>query len=748
MRFKSIFFALLLYSKIFAQNSIVPLSTDINSIPKLSIKKINSDSLLAVIGQKLNDEKMPLKFAEKYEQTVNILSEGRTQIINNKKVISYRIQSRSAKNINLGFTKYKLPKEANLLIYNIRKSDIIGPFSVNDNEFHEQFWSPIIDGDDIIIELQVPVTNNENIELELSYINHGFRKFNAREGIFERSGACNVDVACPQADFYRDIIRSSAMYTINGTETCSGALINNTSNDNRPYYLTANHCGINTTNAASIVAYWKYQNSTCRTPGSTESGQTGDGTLNMYNTGAILRAKSAVSDFCLIEFDDPINVNYGLFWSGWNKKNIPPTKATIIHHPNTEEMRITLSSIYNYNVSNYSGNIPGDSSHINVTGYDIGTTEGGSSGAPIYDQNKRIVGQLHGGPASCANNAGDYYGWLYKSWNGEGTVSTRLKDWLDPQQTGIEFINGLDALPLNPLDIAFQNLNGISNSIQTCINNFSPSVSFTNNGATTIQTLTIKYTLDGTTHDIIWNGELTSYNSITFNLPQIQLNTGFHTYSVSLENPNGIADNISNNNSPIYNFTIVDGRTITINLLTDDYPAETSLYIYDEQNNEVYSQSNFNNRASLYSIPVCLATGCYTFEIKDSQSDGICCNYGNGSISVNNPEGVLINSNTNFMSQSWTLPFCITSVDGVEDNIKENIQVFPSPASNKIFIKQNLGINKIENISLINMLGEIVFFTNNFTSDYININEFNNGIYIMKIEVEKNIFTYKTIIRK
>ena len=40
---------------------------------------------------------------------------------------------------------------------------------------------------------------------------------------------------------------------------------NNTARDKRPYFVTAAHCGISTANAASLVVYWNYQNSTCRT---------------------------------------------------------------------------------------------------------------------------------------------------------------------------------------------------------------------------------------------------------------------------------------------------------------------------------------------------------------------------------------------------------------------------------------------------------------------------------------------------
>jgi len=53
--------------------------------------------------------------------------------------------------------------------------------------------------------------------------------------------------------------------------------VNNVRQDLKPYFMTANHCGITSGNAASLVVYWNYQNSTCRPPGSPASGNPGNG---------------------------------------------------------------------------------------------------------------------------------------------------------------------------------------------------------------------------------------------------------------------------------------------------------------------------------------------------------------------------------------------------------------------------------------------------------------------------------------
>jgi subtilisin-like proprotein convertase family protein len=80
--------------------------------------------------------------------------------------------------------------------------------------------------------------------------------------------------------------------------------------------------------------------------------------------------------------------------------------------------------------------------HVIIPDWDIGTTEGGSSGSPLFNNQRQVVGQLHGGAAACGNNAYDTYGWFYSSWEGGGSVNNALKYWLDPDDTGVTSFDG------------------------------------------------------------------------------------------------------------------------------------------------------------------------------------------------------------------------------------------------------------------------------------------------------------------
>ena len=355
-----------------------------------------------------------------------------------------RVSSKNAVSMNFGFTRYWMPPGGTLLIYTPDKSRSIAAFDSADNEEHGELWTPMIFADEVVIEVQVPTALKGELDLLLGSVNHGFRQLGDTA---EKSGSCNVDVVCPEGDGYRDIINSSGVISTGGSTFCSGSLVNNTAFDGRPLFLTANHCGIGAGNAASLVVYWKFENSTCRPVGSPASGGPGDGQLSIFNTGSIFRATSAASDFSLVELDDPVPEAAEPFYAGWDRSGAEATTAIAIHHPNTDEKRISFEFQPTTTTNYLSATVTPSGTHVRVADWDIGTTEPGSSGSPLYDQNKRLIGQLHGGYAACGNNDSDWYGRVSVSWEGGGTPSTRMRDWLDPLGTGALFIDGYGGSP-------------------------------------------------------------------------------------------------------------------------------------------------------------------------------------------------------------------------------------------------------------------------------------------------------------
>ena len=393
------------------------------------------------------------RFAEVIDVQITPETHGHWEVLDNGNALwRLRIRSNDAHSLNLGFTRYIMPTGGSLILYSPDSKHVMGPFTPADNEEHEQLWTPIFNGEELVIEVQLPAEERQNLDLLLKTVNHDFIGFTEMSSVL--SGSCNLDVICSEADGwgivdgYRDIIQSVAVIGLGGGTFCTGFLINNARNDCTPYFMTADHCGINNGNAASLVAYWNFENSTCRQPDSPASGGNGDGLLNDFNTGSIFRAGYAPSDMTLVELDDPVSETANAFFAGWSIEDTTPQDTVIcVHHPSTDEKRISFEFDPTYRGSWGSGSTPvPDGNHVIVPDWDIGTTEGGSSGSPLFNKDKQVIGQLHGGGAACGNNSYDSYGWFTTSWEGGGTPQTRLKDWLDPDDTGIITLDGRYAM--------------------------------------------------------------------------------------------------------------------------------------------------------------------------------------------------------------------------------------------------------------------------------------------------------------
>ncbi len=385
------------------------------------------------------------KFAVPMPVDVTPFSNGTWEkLTDGTEVWRLRIRSEDAFSLNFGFTEYRMPVSGKLLFYAMGKKEVVGPFTSKDNETHGQLWTPIINGEEIVLEVQISAQDKPNLRLRLAAVNHDFLGFSSA-----LSGSCNLDVICGAddgyaiVDQYRDIIQSVVVYGTGGTTFCTGAMINTTKNDCTPYLLTANHC-MGGVNPSSVVVYWNFVNSFCRAPNSGQSGAPGDGVLTDFNTGATQKASYGPSDFYLMELDDPVSTTANAFFAGWDAgSELPADTLIVIHHPSTDEKRISFEfdTPHLGNWGSGGDDIP-TGNHVIIPDWDIGTTEGGSSGSPLFNKNKQIIGQLHGGGAACGNNEYDSFGWIAASWEGGGSPDSRLKDWLDPDNTGVTNIEG------------------------------------------------------------------------------------------------------------------------------------------------------------------------------------------------------------------------------------------------------------------------------------------------------------------
>ncbi len=381
----------------------------------------------------------PLIYGKYREINKNLCKTLTKDKYSNGTIYRLKIHSIGAKAIEISFSDFFIPKEGSLFIYTPKYELIKGPYIYVDSKEEKIFKTVYIQGEIAILEYFVPdITLINDRSIIISSITHVFNDTFSNYGIKSGSSLpCQIDVNCPEGDPYHNIIRSgvfiSNLIRDDGwVAMCSGALLINASLDPIPYILSAEHCidqGVED-NLDQAVFWFNYQAISCNGLAYMSD--------NYAITGAELRAKRAFNlgldtDFCLLELSETLPPQYNVFYAGWNVVPFATDDLKGIHHPKGDEKKISFG---------YSNSIW--LVYLKVK-WESGTVEGGSSGSPIFSDNNLVIGQLHGGfEHTCENLGSDYYGILGDSWWSIWGPSKRLKDWLDPDDTGIGSISGID----------------------------------------------------------------------------------------------------------------------------------------------------------------------------------------------------------------------------------------------------------------------------------------------------------------
>ncbi|MFV2074176.1 MAG: hypothetical protein ACC742_16220, partial [Thermoanaerobaculales bacterium] len=378
----------------------------------------------------------PLRFASPVDVAITPAESGTWESLSDGgRLWRLRISSPNATDLNLGFTRFKLPPGATLHVVSQEADYYEGPYTFDDNEAHGELWTPVVPGGKAIVELYVPPAPAFEPELKLGRIGRGYRDLFAQTGELTKQGPCNIDVVCSEGNPWRNEIRSVGSYGIGTSRMCTGTMIMDVPGDFKPYFLSAYHCSVDESNDQSIVVYWNFESANC--------GDLSGGSLSDNQTGAIFRASRADDDFLLLELEEAPDQASNVYFAGWDARtSTMPASSVCIHHPNGDEKAISFNddalTIRNNCIL---GGGPADT-HWRVDSWEQGTTEPGSSGGGLWDPaSHALVGYLSGGLAACGNSDYDCFGRFAIGWDGVSSA-VRLRDWLDPGNTNTLTVAG------------------------------------------------------------------------------------------------------------------------------------------------------------------------------------------------------------------------------------------------------------------------------------------------------------------
>lgn len=379
-----------------------------------------------------------------------------TELENGDRVWRVRIISPEAWATELFFSEYEMPSGALLHVYDDNGEQVAGGYTTYNEQADGRFSTDMVFGEACIVEYYEPAAVRGEGYFHIDRVLHAYRMVQP-DGA-KVSGACEVDVNCSEGDNWheqRDAVVRIRVVIPGGAGYCSGTLVNNTDHDCKGYILTAFHCTEESADAdfSSFQFRWKYQRTTCGTGSATGTSMTGcvrraDSNDGGGNTG---------SDFALVELTNSIPASCTPFYAGWDATGTGGSAGVSIHHPDTDVKKISTYTTSLLSTS-WSGFTNG--SHWRViwaaTANGHGVTEGGSSGSPLFNSAKRLIGTLTGGSSCCDVNGcdlaqsgptfPDYYGKMSYHWENlnPNPSGEELHWWLDPSSNSFTLDGSYD----------------------------------------------------------------------------------------------------------------------------------------------------------------------------------------------------------------------------------------------------------------------------------------------------------------
>jgi hypothetical protein len=659
---------------------------NIKTIPSMSLETPDLTQIMLEDDEREKNGEL-YRIGRSIPSNINPIFSGEWKINNDgSRTWNLRVKATGAEALSFLFSKFELYGQTTFEIRNTDGYIVHKPMTAEDVMSHKMQNAALCFGDDLVLILNEPA-NTQASDISIDRVIYNYRSTgNPNATKINESDPCEVNINCsPVGDSWQDEKDGVArIYIVEGNSAgwCTGSLINNTAQDCKPYFLTALHCGVNTSanNMNNWRFYFRYESPNCNNPNS--AGSLDD----HYVTGCLRIADSddgggnSGSDFLLVKLGNNNNetsvVNtlksssFSGYWNGWKAATSSTQGGAGIHHPAGDIKKI---STFNGTTQSTSWGSAGGSHwqmswSSNSNGH--GVTEGGSSGSPLFNNSGLIVGTLTGGSSFCNNpTSPDLYGKMSYHWTSNGTANNeRLKPWLDPTNSNVTTLNGSydpcsgTGPGPTPTDCDLQTNNILKVSLLT--DDYAPEtyMEVTNSGGT-----------------VVWSE---GNENVAGN------------FATGEENPTADPTNALDNLTQ-YNWDV--------------------------------------------SLP---SSDCYTFTVYDYYGDGMGASQwggtdGNLQLKNNGNTTIYTISAADFGgSEAITVENTGGGTTGIDLFSKRDVLIYPNPAQNQIIIDATNASSDYEQIKISDITGKIIFETSLNTNKMtvVNLGDFASGVYNVRME--------------
>ena len=293
------------------------------------------------------------------------------------------------------------------------------------------YWSPDFGGASTTLEVEIPAASSVTaVQLAVPRLSHFAVDPDVAEDAFStkvgESASCNIDVTCkPEfSSESRSVARMIFVREDGGAYLCTGTLLNDARSSRTPYFLSANHCFSTQAVASTLTTDWFYRSAACN------SSTVNPGAIRLVGGATMLYAASG-TDTAFMRLNNP--APEGVVYAGSYFGGVAvQSEVAGVHHPRGDLQKVSVGAVQGYSICTTDScrSASSDDGTFITTTWQQGTTEGGSSGSPLFlgiGSRRYVSGQLLGGTASCTNPGNpDRYGRFDQPYR------STLRQWLNP----------------------------------------------------------------------------------------------------------------------------------------------------------------------------------------------------------------------------------------------------------------------------------------------------------------------------
>lgn len=329
------------------------------------------------------------------------------------KVFELSLRTPDATGLIVHFSGFSLPLGAKVFVYNDKA--VLGAFTHQNNKPFGSLTLQELKGNKATVQLFVPKGKESQVKLKVGNVGYGFNKSlsdgDGGPNLFGVSLPCNHEVNSRMGMFHQKEKRSVVLmihleYAFYVRYTA--VLVNNYKNDGTPYFLTAKHCfekvfsnrEFHAEYAETAVAHFAYE--------SLVPGENGDWTKTISGAELLCYDASEEADYydlVLLKFSETPPQDFKPYYAG--VKTTEPEISNIQYNLSKPQGNATFAAIHHpvgdvKKITWYERVVGISDKNFSVSDSD-GLTERGSSGSPLFDKERYVVGVLSGGSNGGSN---------------------------------------------------------------------------------------------------------------------------------------------------------------------------------------------------------------------------------------------------------------------------------------------------------------------------------------------------------